>query len=185
MNIRDVLRRLRRQEDGVAAIEFALSLPILIGLSLTAFEVSSYAMLNIKLQHAATSMAQLATMDEELPAVVLDGMFSSVNQIVAPYEFGDNGRAIVTGVGEPKPGDGPTVTWQRSGAGSLAASSSVGAPGGAATVPEELPISATEALVAAEVIYDYKPILLGFVPQTTLRKVAYFRPRFGTLPSLS
>ncbi|MCU0837752.1 MAG: pilus assembly protein [Rhodospirillales bacterium] len=179
------LRRLWHREEGVAVVEFALTLPLLIGLSLTGFEVSSYAMLNIKLQHAATSMAQLATMEEELPATVLDGMFESVSHIVKPFTFGNQGRAFVTGIGEAAAGAGPTVNWQRSGAGSLPTSSAVGAPGGGASVPKELTISPTQALVAAEVVYNYQPILLGFIPTTTVRKVAYFRPRFGTLPSLS
>lgn len=185
MTLCNLLRRLRRGDDGVALIEFALSLPVLILLSLVTFEVSNYAMLNIKLQHAADSMAQLATMDEQLPATVLDGMFSSVDQIVQPYDFTDSGVAIVSGVGEPKAGDGAQVNWQRVGAGNLSAGSEVGTPGGAASVPEDLPISPTQALVVAEVVYEYQPILLGFVPHATLRKAAYYRPRYGTLPSLS
>ncbi len=185
MIVGEALRAFWRRDNGVAAVEFALTLPVLIGLSLTGFEVSSYAMLNIKLQHAATSMAQLATMEEELPAATLDGMFASVTHIVKPFTFGGRGRAFVTGIGEAAPGDGPTVRWQRSGAGSLSVASKVGSIGGAASVPGDLTISPTQAVIAAEVIYDYQPMLLGFVPAMTLRKVAYYRPRFGTLPSLS
>ena len=38
--------------------------------------------------------------------------------------------------------------------------------------------------MAAEVYFRYEPWLLGFVPETTLRKVAFYRPRFGSLTSL-
>jgi Flp pilus assembly protein TadG len=180
-----VLQRLRHRDEGIAAVEFAFTLPVLIALCLGGFEVSSYAMLNIKLQHAANAMAELATMDEQLPATTLDGMFAAVTQIVAPFPFGNRGTAIVTGVGATAAGAPPVVNWQRVGAGTLTAISTVGAPGGAATVPNDLPVTPLDSLVVAEVVYDYRPILLGFVSATMLRKIAYYRPRFGTLPSLS
>lgn len=173
------LRRVLADCRGIAAIEFAAALPVLIGLSLVAFEVSSYVLLNIKLQHAATTVAELSTRDERLCTATLDDLFSATPQIVAPFAFSSHGVVIVSGVA----GNG-TVGWQRSGGGSYGATSEIGAPGAAAGIPPDITVDASSTLVAAEVFYDYQPILLGTIPQATLHKAAYYRPRFGTLPSL-
>ena len=50
----------RRDRAGIAAVEFALVLPVMILFSLGIAEVGRFALLNLKLQHAATTMADLA-----------------------------------------------------------------------------------------------------------------------------
>ena len=41
-----------------------------------------------------------------------------------------------------------------------------------------------ETIVAAEVVYSYKHWLLGLVPDTTLRRTSYYRPRLSGLRTL-
>ena len=53
-----------RDQRGIAAVEFALVLPVMILFSLGIAEVGRFALLNLKLQHAATTMADLAARDE-------------------------------------------------------------------------------------------------------------------------
>lgn len=171
-----------RDRRGVSAVEFALVAPVLLLLSLGTVEVARFALLALKLQHAATTMADLATREEELTTATLDGLFAAAGHITAPFDLVGNGVVIVSGV-TGADGDEPTVAWQRRG-GELQASSGIGAVGGAADLPADLVLDDGETVVAAEVVFLHRPWLLGLVPQTILRRLAFYRPRLGTLGEL-
>lgn len=171
-----------RDRRGVSAVEFALVAPVLLLLSLGTVEVARFALLALKLQHAAATMADLATREEELTTATLDGLFAAAGHITAPFDLVGNGVVIVSGV-TGTDGDEPTVAWQRRG-GELQASSGVGAVGGAADLPADLVLDDGETVVAAEVVFLHQPWLLGLVPQTILRHLAFYRPRLGTLGEL-
>jgi Flp pilus assembly protein TadG len=178
------LRALLADRRGVGAVELALAAPVLLLLLVGLGEVGTYVLLNLKLQHAATALADLATRESTLTATQLDDLFQAAPQITAPFALGGNAVAIVTSVGADN-GGGPTVEWQRAGAGTLAATSNIGTKvGGKATLPSGLLLRDGETIVAAELVYGYKHWLLGMVPDATLRRVAYYRPRLGGLRTL-
>ena len=90
---------------------------------------------------------------------------------------------MLSGIGVD-PGKAAAVFWQQHGAGKLARASDIGASGGKATLPKDLVVRDGETVIAAEVFFSYEPWLLRLVPATLLRRVAYYRPRLGTLRSL-
>src|SRR3954470_8579885 len=94
-------------------------------------------------------------------------------------------RAIVTSVGADD-GSGRTGEPPRPGGGTLAAATSnIGTKvGGKATLPSGLLLRDGETIVVAEVVYSYKHWLLGLVPDTTLRRTSYYRPRLSGLRTL-
>jgi len=47
-------------------------------------------------------------------------------------------------------------------------------------LPDDLVLRADESVIVAEVMFRYQPWLLGLVPETLLRRVAFFRPRLAT-----
>ncbi len=74
--------------------------------------------------------------------------------------------------------------WQQSGGGGLAASSTLVGAGGRIALPEGLVARDGESVVTAEVVFRYQPWLTGLVPSTAIRRVAFYRPRLGTLQTL-
>lgn len=182
--VRGLLRRLGRDRRGIAAVEFALVLPVMILFSLGLAEVGRFALLTLKLQHAANTMADLASRDEELSNAAVNSMFSAMQHIVQPFDLADQGRVIVSGIGVD-PGIPPTVFWQRAGAGSLSAVSDVGTEGGTATLPATLVLRDGETVIVAEAVFRYTPWLLALVPETVLRRAAFYRPRLGSLRALN
>jgi Flp pilus assembly protein TadG len=176
--------RLWRDRRGLAAVEFALVLPILLLFAVGVTEVSRYALLGMKLQHAADAMADLASRDQELSAAGLQGLFAAVPHIVEPFDVADQGVVIVSAVGVDSGGP-PTVFWQRSGAGSLGSKSAIGTAGGRATLPKTLVVRDGDTVIVAEIYFRYESWLLQLVPRTTLRRVAFYRPRLGTLRTLT
>ena len=178
------LQRLAKDRSGLAAVEFALILPVMILFAMGIAEVGRFALLSLKLQHAANTMADLASRDEELSLAAVQSMFSAMQHIVQPFEIGADGLVIVSGVGVDAGGE-PTVFWQEEGAGALDEASVVGAEGGDAALPDDLILRDGETVIVAEAYFHYTPWLLRIVPETILRRMAFYRPRLGTLRSLT
>src|SRR6476659_2222278 len=98
--MRALLRQfLGREDSGIAAVDFALVLPVMILFSLGLAEVGRFALLNLKLQHAANNMADLASRDEQLSVAAVTSMFSATQHIVQPFDIADQGKVILSGVG--------------------------------------------------------------------------------------
>jgi Flp pilus assembly protein TadG len=180
----DRTRRFARDRRGATLVEFAFVVPVLTFITLASIELGRYALLNQKLTNAATSLAELAARDGSITAAQLDSMFAIVPNLTQPYDFTDNGVAIVTAV-IAEVDDAPELAWQRSGGGALSATSNIGTVVGAsATVPSDLPTRAGDTIIAAEVVFQFHPIFNILLSQETLRKAAYVRPRMGTLDTL-
>lgn len=177
-------RRLWRDRRGLAAVEFALVLPILLLLSLGAVEVGRLALLGLKLQHAADTIADLASREATLSAASLAAMLDAARHIAQPFDISADGVVIVSGVGVDNGGP-PTVLWQQRGAGSLAVTSGIGAVGGRAALPPALVVRDGDTVIVAEIHFRYRGWLMRLAPAATLRRIAFHRPRLGTLRSLS
>jgi Flp pilus assembly protein TadG len=61
MRIAPMLRRLRRDTSGVAMIEFAFTLPFLAGFALYSMELTNYALVNMRVNQIALSLADNAS----------------------------------------------------------------------------------------------------------------------------
>jgi len=176
-------KRFARDRRGATLVEFAFVVPVLTFITLASIELGRYALLNQKLNNAATSLAELAARDGSITAAQLDSMFAIVPNLTQPYDFSDNGLAIVTSI-TAQVDDVPEVAWQRSGGGALAATSNIGVPGGSATIPADLPTRAGDTIIAAEIVFEFHPLFNILLSQQTMRKATYVRPRLGTLDTL-
>ncbi len=54
-------RRLRRDQSGVALIEFAVTLPFIVGFGLYSFELTNYALVNMRVNQIALALADNAS----------------------------------------------------------------------------------------------------------------------------
>lgn len=164
-------------------VEFGFALPILAGLIMGVFEVGAYLLLHTKLQHAAVSVADLATRDERISESVVSDLFLAVPQIVAPFELSSSDSVVLSAVG--RPGSDPTeILWQRRGAGATTGGTALGAQGAQITDPEGIIIGPDETVVVAELTYNFEPIIFPLFGAETIRKEAYFRPRLGALQTV-
>ena len=163
--MRHLIARLARDRRGIAATEFALIL------------------LTQKLQGGAFILADLTARDRTLSEGQLANIFLAIDNIIQPFDFDADGRAIVSSVGV-NAANKPVVNWQRLGSGELTATSEVGTQGALATLPDDLSIAAGETIIAAEVFYSFEPLFgIGLSPRV-IHKVSYYKPRLGTLDSL-
>jgi Flp pilus assembly protein TadG len=182
--MRTRLGRLWRDLSGVSALEFALILPILSGLTAGTIEYGRMILLSQKLQNGTFNHADHAARDKTLSEEQLDSIFLALNNIIQPFEFENSGAAVVSGITIDASGD-PVISWQRSGFGALAEASRIGTVGNEADLPAVLTFVAGETLIVAEVFYDFQPIFGLTTGPHVLHKVSYVKPRLGTLASLA
>lgn len=177
------LDRLWRDTAGIVAVEFAFLLPVLVVLFTGAAEFGRMVLLSQKLQNSAFVLADLVGRDQRISVSKLNDIYFALGTIMEPFDFEGNGVAIVTSVSGDDD-DGPTVNWQRAGAGDLVAASGVGEVDGPAALPAALTLADGETLLVTEVYFEFEPLLGLMLEPYTIRKVAYHRPRLGILDQL-
>jgi len=176
--IRHSGRGIAKDVRGSILIEAAFVFPVLLLLLLGVFEVGSYSLLNLKLQNAAMNVADLSAREEVVEAAQLSDLVNSVETIVSPYSFNEDGGVILTGVGADADGN-PMVVWQYKAPDGMIRTSNVGGIGAAATLNSNILVQPNDSIVVAEIFYDYQERYLGLVPGQTLEKEVYYRSRLG------
>ncbi len=165
----------RTAREAVAAVEFALILPVLLILYMGSIEVSQVITVDRKMGAVTGALGDLvAQSDEELDEDVLDDYFEAVGLIMTPYPA-DNLRQLVTLVFVDADGDA-NVVW------------SVGYNGATAkveddpyTLPAEIIAIASETyVIVAESQLQYQPWGGYVLPGSfNLYKQFFHLPRFG------
>ena len=183
------LRKLRRNNRGVAAIEFALLLPLLITLMIGALEVTFKIWATQKAEKLSVTLADVIAQSQEVTTNDLDSLVSAVNKIMEPFPFGSDGAVIISSVYLPSPPDGedlgePIVNWQRKfpPSGGLQVESKIGDQGENANLPGGFDMYEKENCIVAEVFYKYTPIMPGFLfDEAVTYRRSFFKPRLGAL----
>ena len=169
------LRRLRTlvsDQSGLAMVEFAMSLPVFLALSLAGMETANLALAYLRVNQIAMLVADNAgrvrtNIDEsDIDEVMVGAGFAS-----SGIGLGANGRVILSSVqsnGQAAPNAGYTILWQRC-FGAKNVTSSYGVQGAGATDASMatgigptgqkiVPVTAT-ALMFVEVNYNYQPVV--------------------------
>jgi hypothetical protein len=165
--------RLRSCQSGLAYVEFALSLPVLVTLVLVGLETANLAMAHLRISNIAMLTADNAarvrdSIDESNVIELLTGAKMTGDNI----RFRQNGRIILSSIEPNTAGSGGASTgqwirWQRcdgarqnvsnygpQGTGQNNASlQAVGPPG------NQISASSGTAVMMVEVVYDYQPIV--------------------------
>ncbi|HEV7346393.1 MAG TPA: TadE/TadG family type IV pilus assembly protein [Devosia sp.] len=176
-----LLTRFRRVEDGTAAVEFALVLPIMLMLYIGSVEVSLLISMDRKLQSVAGALGDLvARSDGSISAGTLDDYFKAAAGIMTPHST-DELKQVVTQVKLTDTGIA-TVVWSREYSGGDV---SVGTKYLDGEEIENFPaamkaVAGDNYVIIAEGSYAYPP-LYGFAFKSTvnLYRQNYFMPRFG------
>ena len=175
------LRRLALVEDGVAAVEFALILPIMLLVYIGSVEASLAITMDRKVQSVAGALGDLvARSDTTIPADTLEDYFKAAGGIMTPYPT-DELKQVVTQVLVSDDGTSATVVWSREYVDGDVAVGTDHAVGDSYTLPQAMrTIAQGGYVIVAESSYAYPP-LYGFAFQTTidLYRENFFMPRFG------
>lgn len=180
--MRNHLRRLRRDARGVAAIEFALLLPMLLALLIGCLEVTFKIWSTQKAEKLAVTLSDVIAQSTAVTASDLTKLMGAVNKIMDPFPFEEEkGKVIISSVYWQQDDDAPKVNWQCED-GDYDASSEFGVKNADATLPAGFTLSKKDNIIVAEVFYEYEPIAPGFLfDKAPIYRRAMFKPRLGLL----
>lgn len=170
-------RRLLRNNSGGVMIEFGFAMPVLVLLMLGGVEIGRYVLLHQKLDRTAMTVSDLIARVQTVTTAEVDTVFTAANLVMEPFTMGTQGAVVISSVKEDS--GTPKVIWQRTGAGTLSITSTVGTQGGNATISDNDLVDPDQAIIVGETYYQYTPWFIDLIPSTTLRHTAVFRPRLS------
>ncbi len=170
-----------KRERGVAVVEFALVVPLMLTVYIGCSEAASLLTVDRKVQSVAGAVGDLvARSNKTLTKTELKDYFLAATSILAPYDATGLNQIIIA-VSVSSQGEA-TVLWSARYAGGVLTDRVAEYPKGKKyNLPSEMKDIATgQTVIAAETAYDYSP-LIGVVFDHTidLRRSALFMPRFG------
>jgi hypothetical protein len=171
-----------RARRGVAAVEFALTLPIWVTMLLGAADGSYCLMVNEKTDRIAYTVTDIVTQYQTITKAQLNDILLAAGQLMQPFAFGANGLVIVTSVYQPTTGS-PVVEWQYRGGGTLSKGSQIGNSGGSAILPNGLTLNAGDNVILSEVYYNFTPMFVSakLFNAGNVYRVAVYKPRLSPL----
>lgn len=175
-------RRLLREERGISAVEFALTVSILFLVLAGCFEAGRVILLNQKLDRAASVVGDLVAQAELVSEAMLDDIYFAAGEQTRPFDFTGNGHVIVSSVYRAPAEADAMVVWQRQSVGGPTVYSTLGVEGDVAGMPVAFSVDEGENVIVAEVFYDYVPfIFAGVFDDHVFRHSMFTRPRAALL----
>jgi len=182
--------RVLLSKGGLATIEFAIVAPFLVLIMLAAADVSFFLRAKLRLDTAATSLAQVTTQYTQLYAGDFTNLFK-ISQLAAGSVAvsGQFGATIISGI--TNPAGAQTIAWQQISPSSTFVSA-IGLKGAVPLLPHnyKLPIGAT--LVVTEVFSNLTPWVfaatvmpVATAPFGSVSSLALFQPRLAPLDSIT
>jgi Flp pilus assembly protein TadG len=178
--MRRVLRQFGEDTRGVAAVEFALILPLLVLLYFGTVEASALYTVDRRVATVSSTMADLVSRENGcITNATLQSYFNAATGIMRPYST-TGLKQIVSLLSVNEDGD-VSVEWSQA-YGDDAQPRATGDTDTLANSTRDPNINALARikgwLVSAEISYPYTPLFGMVIKQVTLANTQYFLPRF-------
>jgi Flp pilus assembly protein TadG len=180
--VRKLARRLRGDDSGVAAIEFAFIAPIMFFMFVGTVELSQAITVDRRVMVVASTTADLVAREDKIKQSQIDTYMQVIEVLLAPYDK-DPLRLTVMAVGarakanptDPEPTDPKKVCWKYDYPANIASGYSVG---DAYDVPAGF-VDAGSSIIVAEVAYTYTPLIFSYFIKAAfpLAEKFYLKPR--------
>jgi Flp pilus assembly protein TadG len=177
-----MIRRLLQHNRGMAVVEFALALPVLMTMFYGTIELTRYILITQKVEKLAHTVADVTAQSATVTIASLNQLMEATADIMEPFGTGGNSRILISSIYRAAGTANATVNWRYSGGGTLAATSMLGAVGATPTMPGGFTFNERENVIAAEAYYRFSPLLSNrFFGTVTVYRAAFYKPRFGLL----
>lgn len=181
-------RRLARCSGAVSAVELGLAMPFLMGLTLTGVEVVNLALIHVRLNQLAITVADNASRAKQTQVngapqfreYDMNQVFRAAALQAEDLDIPNRGRVIVSSL-QVNGSGGQWIAWQRCwGKNTWASRYGVEGTGSSGTSFAGMGFTTTKmtadpstAIMFVEVAYNYKPFFLGTIlPSKLIRKEA-------------
>ncbi|MBY0292906.1 MAG: pilus assembly protein [Alphaproteobacteria bacterium] len=173
--------KIGKEDRGVAAIEFAILLPVLLLTFFGLFDIANFSYCSNKMNRTAQEINNIVTRGN-LTKPELDSLLQVSVLIAQPFNFTASGNVIVTSVAVVSANQGPQIMWQDSYPGGT--SESRIAP---ASLPGGLVLNTNQTAIFTEVFFTYTPLISNYIlapSQTQIYALAAALPRQGQMTTL-
>jgi Flp pilus assembly protein TadG len=168
----NAIRKFRKSESGVSAIEFALIIPVMLTTFFGVSEIANYILAARKVANVASSAADLVAQDTAINTGELNDIMNSLNVVLRPFNPGNATIRITSVVAHPTTGN-TTAEW------SEARNIAPRAPGSSVTIPNI--ISPGQSVIMAEVSFTYQTLFGEYLTSgMTVSDTFYLKPRRST-----
>lgn len=175
--------RFRREEGGMAAVEFAMIVPVMFFLFVGAVEFSQALTVDRRVTQSASSVADLVARVTRLDTTAVDNLMKVVEQLISPYDVNALTVTVVSVKAENSGGPDPkmTVDWSRN--------NKTQTPYARGSVYSNIPkglISVGESVIVGEATYNYTPLIFNYFIQNafSMEERFYLKPRQTSCVSL-
>ncbi|MFC3441410.1 TadE/TadG family type IV pilus assembly protein [Sphingobium rhizovicinum] len=177
--IRLLVARLRRDDRGLALIEFAFSLPVLVILCMAGLECANLALAHLRVSQVAMLVADnAARVRTSIDEADVNEIMTGADLSTSSLKLKDNGRIFLSDLepnGKASPNTGQYIRWQRcwgsgaftssygvAGNGQNDASMALGMGPGTTAATKVMSASGT-AVMFVEVAYNYQPLITNAI----------------------
>lgn len=183
-----ILRKLRDETSGLALVEFALSLPIILTMGLGGVELAHMALATERVNQIAMLVADnAARVRDSIDETDVNEIMTGAKLMGQSINFSANGRIILSNIQNNPTNTGQWIRWQRC-AGAKNTSSTYGNAGDgwqntslqAGVGPPGNKVAATSGTIVmfVEVVYDYQPIVpVNYFGSKTISVIQAFNVR--------
>lgn len=169
------VQRFRRAEGGVALIEFAFTLPVMVTLYLGSIAVTQGMMIDRKITLLARSLGDITAQDTTISAADRDDIFNAGRVVLSPFDSSASILNMRVSSIFVKPDTNGCVEWSMAPNGSNFARAAGENVNTIMTPAIRVP---NTFLIMAEVQYNYTPIVGGDITgPITLNERLFMRPR--------
>jgi Flp pilus assembly protein TadG len=174
-----MLRRLKQDQRGVAAIEFALLAPILIVIYFGLAELSQALMASRRVSHVASVVGDLVSQSDTTTSSQITDILAISQSLLSPLPTTNLGVRLSSVTVNNS--NTPIVDWSKgSGLTPYSKGATVALPKSPSNSAVPF-IASGQSVVIAEVQYPWTPPTGDFIKVSkTLSDTAYFLPRLGT-----
>jgi len=179
----NIISKLLKSECGVAAVEFALGLPLLILLLFGSVEVTRSVLITQKLERVSATLSDVVSQSQSATSTQLGQIITAAGQLMLPYDFASDGYAIISSVSKTGT-NAPVINWQYKSAGTIQ-TSHIGVSGGVATMPANFTMVDKDTVIVTEVFFNYRPLFASIIYNNgQLYRYSIYKPRLGNLTTL-
>ena len=169
--------RMLDDRRGIAAIEFALILPIMFMLLVGTVEFSMALTVDRRVSQVSNSTADLIAQKKKVSTSEVAGIMQIIEHLVRPYDPSRLRVTVLNVIANISDASDTTVCWSyehNGGAGSYA-------DGASYPLPDDL-VEPGSSVIVAEVTYDYQPLIFKtFVKMAfSLKETLYLKPRMSS-----
>jgi Flp pilus assembly protein TadG len=169
--------RVVHDNKGVAAVEFAMIVPVMFVLFVGSVEFSQAITVDRRVTQVASSTADLIARTKSTTTSEVNGVMEIISALMAPYDDAPLKLTVLNVYSDPNNATDTKVCWSYNHNGGAVNYTN----GQAYTLPSGV-VQAGESVIVAEVTYTYTPIIFHYfiTSSMTFTETFYLKPRLSS-----